>query len=107
MTKRAGGGPESKQVHRSTEPKREPKARAVDVSTLGRQKAGVAYEFGRETKTIPNKTKATSGSDIGPGGGRTVHRSGSQHGLQPAKPLPQGRNTLAEFGPERNRGGNS
>ena len=101
---KAGGGPASRQVHKTSEPKREPRAKAVDVSTLGRQKAGVGYEFGRETKAIPNKTKATSGSDIGPGGGRTVHRSGSQHSLPPAKPVPAGKDILSSYGPERNRG---
>ena len=37
-------------------------------------------------------------SKSAPGQGRTIMPSGSQHGLAPAKPMPAGRNTLAEFG---------
>ena len=39
-------------------------------------------------------------SKSAPGQGRTIMPSGSQHGLVPAKPMPAGRNTLAEFGPD-------
>jgi hypothetical protein len=41
-----------------------------------------------------------SGANCGVGKGRTVMRSGSQQGLAPARPVPAGRNTLAEFGRE-------
>jgi hypothetical protein len=44
-----------------------------------------------------------SSTQCGPGGSRTVYASGSQGGLKPAKPMPAGRNTLAEYGPDIKR----
>jgi hypothetical protein len=43
---------------------------------------------------------ATNVGKGGPGTGRTVYASGSQHGLRPAQPLPAGRDTLSEYGPD-------
>jgi hypothetical protein len=40
---------------------------------------------------------------VGVGGGRTIHQSGSQHGLKPAQPLPKGHDILKDYGPEIKR----
>jgi hypothetical protein len=40
---------------------------------------------------------------VGVGGGRDIHPSGSQHGLRPAQPSPEGKDILSEFGPEIKR----
>jgi hypothetical protein len=47
--------------------------------------------------------KGPTQSVAGPGGGRTVYGSGSQHGLKPAQPSPEGKDILSEFGPESKR----
>jgi hypothetical protein len=39
---------------------------------------------------------------VGVGGGRTIHQSGSQHGLV-TRQLPEGKDILSEFGPEIKR----
>ena len=87
---RSGGGITGKNVRNVTASKAEPKSKGVDISTLGRQQTAKGYNFARDTKGY-NPKGPTSMSATGPGAGRDVHKSGSQHGLTPAKPLPAGR----------------
>jgi hypothetical protein len=91
--------------------KTEPKPKAIDpasVSTLGMSTqfkkpdlvSGPGYRTGPQQSTgIGNARKGPAGA--GPGGmGRTIYKSGSQSPTPPAREIPKGRDTLAEFGPE-------
>jgi hypothetical protein len=101
MSHRPAGGLHSRNVSHTSAPKQEPKphrASPAGASQIGQK---TAY---KKDELIQGKGYATpvgpTQSVAGPGGGRNIHPSGSQHGLRPAQPLPEGRDTLAEFGPE-------
>jgi len=110
VTIRSGGGINSKQTVQSRSGyKVEPKARAANVAGVAQM--GLSHAFkpepmlqgkGYEPKSmgdtgIANAHKGPAGA--GPGGmGRTIYRSGSQSPTPPAREMPRGRDTLAEFG---------
>jgi hypothetical protein len=99
---RPAGGVHSKQVIHKPQPKREPRSHAIDPGAVSQ--IGTSRFLGREELRTGKGYEApvgpTSTMVSGPGGGRTVYKSGGQHGLGPAKPMPEGRDTLAEYGPE-------
>jgi hypothetical protein len=112
MVKLTGGGYGSaKHVDKKAGMKVEPKARAMSPEAAGQQGAALAfarkpleqgpgYTPGKQGDTgIANARKGPAGA--GPGGmGRTIYASGSQSATPPARPLPAGRDTLLEFGPD-------
>jgi hypothetical protein len=100
MVKLSGGGINSNKVAQSKQGKAEPishKGSPAGVAQIGLQHAfkpepmiqGKGYE---PPKDIADNTK------VGPGQGRTIYRSGSQQPTPPAREMPKGRDTLAEFG---------
>jgi hypothetical protein len=112
MKIQSGGGITSNKYKTSKSGQKvEPKSRAINpasVSTLGLavqfKKPNLEMGPGYTTKPQPatgiaNATKGPAGA--GPGGyGRTIYGSGSQSPTPPAREMPQGRDTLAEYGPE-------
>ncbi len=76
---RSGGGITSNKLMQSTKWKQEPVANKA--SPAGAAQQGLAVQF-------PG------------GGGRTIYKSGSQSPTPPAREMPEGRNTLAEYGPD-------
>jgi hypothetical protein len=97
MAHRPGGGIESnKTVHRP-EPKVRPISHKANVETAATQGLAVAFEkqplLQRGAGYNP-PVGPTNNLVSGPGGGRTVYESGSQHGLKPVHPLPPGRDPL-------------
>jgi len=89
----------------------EPRARAMSPEAVGQQGASLAFARkpleqgpGYTTKPMPstgiaNAVKGPAGA--APGGfGRTIYKSGSQSPTPPAREMPAGRNTLAQFGPD-------
>jgi hypothetical protein len=101
MSHKPGGGYGSKQHVQKPQPKIEPRSRAVDpeaVATLGVkvawQKPPLERGAGYNAPVGPTNNLVS-----GPGGGREVFKSGSQHGLT-TRQLPEGRDILSEFGPE-------
>jgi hypothetical protein len=59
-----------------------------------------SFGAGQGTPSELGNARALNVGKGGPGTGRTVYAAGSQQGLQSAKPLPKGRDTLGEFGPD-------
>ena len=115
MKIKSGGGITSNKLVQSQKWKQEPKPKAVSVpaaAQLGRSEqftkgpleTGPGYSTKPMAATgIANARKGPEGA--GPGGmGRTIYKSGSQSPTPPARPMPEGRNTLREFGPERSKG---
>jgi hypothetical protein len=100
---RPAGGLHSKQtVHRPLS-KAEPKPHAIDPGAVSQ--IGISSFLGREPLREGKGYGPVGPTDnvaaVGVGGGRTVYKSGGQHGLQrPAREMPAGRDTLAEYGPE-------
>jgi hypothetical protein len=107
----SGGGANSRVVKHDRKYKQEPVTHKANPAGVAQQ--GMAVQFEKEPLTqgkgyepkamgstgIANATKGPSGA--GPGGyGRTIFRSGSQSPTPPAREMPVGRNTLAEFGPD-------
>jgi hypothetical protein len=95
MTHRPGGGYGSNKHIEKPQPKVEPKSRAANVATVGLLGSTVAFakqplERGKGYATPVGPTQSVAG----PGGGRTVCQSGSQHGLKEAKPMSGGREAL-------------
>jgi hypothetical protein len=105
----------SKNIKNVTAPKVEPKAKAINPASAGQ--LGASTQFvkpplvqgpGYNPKPmgstgIANAQQGHSG--VGPGGGgRTIYKSGSQSPTPEARDMPEGRNTLGEFGPGK-RGG--
>ena len=111
-TIKSGGGISSNKVVRSKSGgKVEPRSTAIDpagisqrdVSTAFRKDAvevGPGYSRGKMPATgIANARQGPAGAGPG-GGGRTIYKSGSQSPTPPAREMPGGRNTLAEYGPD-------
>jgi hypothetical protein len=107
MKIKSGGGLNSRQVSHVRETKSEPVSKAV--SPAGVNQMGVATQFRKEPVISgkgysPAEMPATgikgtfNSASQGPGSGRTVYGSGSQSPTPQAKPMPEGRNTLAEYG---------
>jgi len=102
---RPAGGVHSKQVIHKPQPKVEPKAKAINPA--GVSHLGISQFLGREPleggRGFNAPVGPTNNLVSGPGGGRTIYKSGSQHGMGPAKPMPEGRDILSEYGPESKR----
>jgi hypothetical protein len=109
---RSGGGITSNKLMQSTKWKQEPVANKA--SPAGAAQQGLAVQFRKEPLTqqgkgynpsamgstgIANARQGPSGAGPG-GGGRTIYKSGSQSPTPPAREMPEGRNTLAEYGPD-------
>jgi hypothetical protein len=111
MVKLSGGGISSNKYRTSKAPKVEPRSKAVSpgaVDGLGQATAfkkpnlqsGPGYSTKPQPSTgIANARQGHQGAGPG-GGGRTIFPSGSQSQTPPARPMPAGRNTLSEFGPD-------
>jgi hypothetical protein len=111
MPKLSGGGIQSnKYVTSKSGGKVEPiphKASPAGAAQLGRAvnyakeplQQGRGYSQGPQRETGVAQAKYNSAT-TGPGSLRTTYRSGSQAPTPPAEPMPPGRNTLAEYGPE-------
>jgi hypothetical protein len=99
---RPAGGLHSRNVRHVSAPKAEPKphgASPAGASQLGQQTAYIKDELVRG-KGYANPVGPTDNvKAVGVGGGRTIHQSGSQHGLT-TRQIPEGKDILSEFGPE-------
>src|SRR5215813_11688005 len=108
MVKLTGGGINSnKTVQSRSGYKTEPKSNAGNVAGVGQ--IGLQHAFkpepmlqgkGYEPASMPpTGVKGTyNAATQGPGSQRTVYRSGSQSPTPPAREMPAGRDTLAEYG---------
>jgi hypothetical protein len=97
MAHRPGGGYESNKVVHRQAPKAEPKphgASPAGASQLGQSVAYIKDELIRGRGYATPKGPTDNVAAVGVGGGRTIHQSGSQHGLKPVHPLPPGRDPL-------------
>jgi hypothetical protein len=102
MSHKPGGGIESNKVVHRQAPKAEPKphrASPAGASQLGQSTAYIKDELVRGRGYATPKGPTDNVKAVGVGGGRTIHQSGSQHGLT-TRQLPEGRDILSEFGPE-------
>jgi hypothetical protein len=102
---RPAGGPRSKQtVHRPLS-KAEPKPHAINKEAIAQ--IGISTFLGKEPIREGRGYQPVGPSDnvaaVGVGGGRTIYKSGGQHGLKPAREMPEGRDILSDFGPESKR----
>jgi hypothetical protein len=112
----SGGGFTSRKVVRAAAPKAEPKARAISPGGADQLGAKVGNLKGYPTAAVrpldagrgyQPKGPTDNVAAVGVGGGRTVMRAGGQgtHGPVAAgevrSPRPGGRDTLAEFGPNK------
>jgi hypothetical protein len=110
---RAGGGIQSKNVVKKgvrTAAPRE-RVRVAGAAQIGQAQGnhitgrdptdyrGIGVRGGAGYPSRMGNEVAAS-TKCGPGGSRTVYRSGTQQNLQAAKPPSATRDTLAEFGPE-------
>jgi hypothetical protein len=102
---RPGGGIASKPIVHKQAPKAEPKPHSINPA--GVSHIGTSQFLGREPIYEGRGYGPVGPTDnvkaVGVGGGRTIYKSGSQHGMGPAKPMPEGRDILSEFGPESKR----
>src|SRR6266852_3002139 len=107
---RSGGGIMSNKLVQSKTPKAEPKPRAISpggVSQLGEhvgtRRAVQPLDVGPGFKP---KGPTDNVKAVGVGGGRQIHRSGSQamHGAPVQGPSRPVRDILSEFGRERSKG---
>jgi hypothetical protein len=104
-THRPAGGLHSKNVRHVDAPKAEPKPHAMskDAATqIGLQTAYLKDNLVRGSGYATPKGPTDNVKAVGVGGGRTIHQSGSQHGLT-TRQLPEGNDILSEFGPEIKR----
>jgi hypothetical protein len=111
MKIKSGGGLNSNKVVQSKHGKQEPQSHKVSeaaAAQLGRaeqfRKPNLEQGRGYEPKSmgptgIANARQGHSGAGLG-GGNRTIYGSGSQSPTPPARPMPEGRNTLLEYGPD-------
>jgi hypothetical protein len=110
----SGGGLNSNKVVQSKQAKVEPVSRKA--SPTGANQLGQAVQFRKEpleagkgyqskpmgSTGIANATQGQAGPGPG-GGGRTIYAKGSQSPTPEAREMPEGRNTLSEFGPVKRR----
>jgi hypothetical protein len=74
-----------------------------DAATqIGIQTAYLKDNLVRGKVNAPPQGPTDNVKAVGVGGGRTIHQSGSQHGLT-TRQLPEGKDILSEFGPEIKR----
>jgi hypothetical protein len=113
---KTGGGILGKNVRHSKSGKAEPKPHAVNknwVAQVGLSRGDHVTGQGKplqDPRADPYKGRGysgpvgpTSNMGQGPGANRTIYRSGSQQGLKPARPMPEGRDILRDFGPDSKR----
>src|SRR6516225_4790110 len=112
MGHKPGGGSASRNVRNVSAPKVEPKPHARNPGRVAQYGALVGNHATHQGKSTPYKgdpdfTRAGYSPPQGPtdnvkavgvGGGRTIYKAGGQHGLGPAKPMPEGRDILSEYG---------
>jgi hypothetical protein len=102
-----GGIAGNKVVQSRAGVKVEPKAKAINPASAGQ--LGASTQFvkpplvsGRGYEPGPKGSTGLSGTynpaREGPGSGRTTYRSGSQGATPQANEMPEGRNTLSEYG---------
>ena len=113
MVKLTGGGYGSRPVSHVKTGKTEPIPHKA--SPAGAAQQGMSVQFRKEPLQEgrgyePSKMSSTgiaqakyNAATTGPGSLRTTYRSGSQAPTPPAEPMPAGRDTLSEYGPERRR----
>src|SRR6516164_11530164 len=105
----SGGGINSNKVVQSKGYKTEPKAKAANVAGVAQQ--GVSTQFRKEPlfegkgyspgEMAPTGSRGVYNSATsGPGSQRTVYKAGTQQATPQAEPMPAGRDTMAEYGPE-------
>ena len=102
---RPAGGLHSKQTVHKPQPKVEPRAKAINPEAVAQ--IGISSFLGKEPIYEGRGFNAPVGPTntlvSGPGGGRTIYKSGSQHGMGPAREMPEGKDILSEYGPESKR----
>jgi hypothetical protein len=110
MPRLTGGGYGSRQVSHVKTGKTEPIPHKA--SPAGAAQQGMAVQFRKEPLQQGRGYEPAKQGDTGiaqakynpattgPGSLRTTYRSGSQSPTPPAKEMPAGRDTLAEYGPE-------
>jgi hypothetical protein len=95
----------SRNVSHVSAPKQEPQPHRA--SPVGAAQIGVTVAY-KKDELVRGRGYATpvGPSDnvkaVGVGGGRTIHQSGSQHGLT-TRQMPEGTDILSQFGPESKR----
>src|SRR5215831_1957578 len=106
-----GGANSTKVVQSRSGGKVEPRSTAIDPAGVSQRdvsaafrktpvQVGPGYSPGKMPATgIANARQGPPGAGPG-GGGRTIYKSGSQSPTPPAREMPAGRNTLAEYGPD-------
>jgi hypothetical protein len=107
----SGGGIQSRQyVTSRSGVKVEPEAKAASAAGVAQQ--GLSTAFKKEPlfegRGYTPKEMAPTGiansrfnsAASGPGSGRTIYSSGSQSPTPTARPMPPGRDTLSEYGPD-------
>jgi hypothetical protein len=96
----SGGGLNSRVVTHAKAPKAEPIAKAANVAGLAQ--IGLQHAFKPEPMTQGKGYEPPKGvadnTKVGSGQGRTIYRSGSQQPTPAAREMPEGRDTLAEYG---------
>jgi hypothetical protein len=106
MSHKPGGGLHSKTVRHVDAPKAEPKPHRASPSGASQLGQSVAYQkdqlISRGGGYSPPQGPTDNVKAVGVGGGRTIHQSGSQHGLV-TRQMPEGKDILSEFGPEVKR----
>ena len=112
VTIKSGGGITSnKYVTSRSGMKTEPRSTAINPAGISQRDVSTAFkktpvEAGPGYSTKPRGDTGIAGARKGPAGagpggyGRTIYKSGSQSPTPPARGMPAGRNTLAEYGPD-------
>jgi hypothetical protein len=102
MSHKPAAGLHSRDVRHVDAPKAEPKPRAISkdaVSQIGLKTAYLKDELVRGRGYATPKGPTDNVKAVGVGGGRTIHQSGSQHGLT-TRQISEGKDILSNFGPE-------
>jgi hypothetical protein len=102
MSHKPAGGLHSKNTRHIPQPKVEPRAHRANVEPVSQQGVQVAFQkqpllqrnAGYNPPVGPKNNLVS-----GPGGGRNIYQSGSQHGLVDRQ-MPEGKDILSSFGPE-------
>ena len=96
----SGGGATSNKIVHSKSGKSEPISHKGNVAGVGQ--IGLQHAFKPQPTTQGKGYEPPKGvaenTKVGPGQGRTIYRSGSQQPTPAASEMPEGRDTLAEFG---------
>jgi hypothetical protein len=110
MGHKPGGGLHSRNVRHSTAPKVEPRPHAHNPATVAQYGALVGNHATHQGKSTPYRGEPdftrkgysphvgpTSFSNVGPGGGRTIYKTGTQgqQGQVAGSTRPQGRDILS------------